>query len=229
MREFNALDAVIQTFVNVGLLRQQVRSEARIHGVITNGGGAVNIIPMYAACRFGIRSLDLSYAQELKERVIACAKGAATATGTRLEWHEFMRPFLSYLPNQVLGEMVKTNMEALGHPAGPRREGGASTDFGNVSQVVPTVYPLFGICDKGVAWHSKEVAAATRTERGHAALIAAAKTLAMSTLDMLGDSDLIARAKQEHQTMVEFTADHTSHDYARAAIADASTQPDHSS
>ena len=103
----NALDAVIQTFVNVGLLRQQVRPNARIHGVITNGGGAVNIIPMYAACRFGVRSLDVKYAQELRDRVIACAEGAALATGAKFEWHEFMRPYLSYLPNDALGEVVK--------------------------------------------------------------------------------------------------------------------------
>jgi metal-dependent amidase/aminoacylase/carboxypeptidase family protein len=146
----------------------------------------------------------------LTHRVIACAEGAAIATGAKLERHEFMRPYLGYLPNHALGEMVKTNMEALGHTVEAHKEGAASTDFGNVSQVVPTAYPIFGICDKDVAWHSKEVAAATKSERGHHALIAAAKTLAMSTLDLLGNPDLIARAKREHQTAVGPTADRTS-------------------
>ena len=77
-----------------------------------------------------------------------------------------------------------------------------STDFGNVSQVVPTAYAVFGICDNTIPWHSTDVAAATKSERGHAALIAAAKTLAMSTLDLLGAPDLLARAKREHQTAV---------------------------
>ena len=195
----NALDAVIQTFVNIGLVRQQVRSEARLHGVITHGGGAPNVIPPYAACRFLVRSFDVGYAQELKRRVIACAEGAAIATGAKLEWHEYVKPYLSYLPNDALGEVVRANMEALGRTVGYPEEVRASTDFGNVSQVVPTAYANFGICGEEVGWHSKGVAAATRTERGHDALIAAAKTLALSTLDLLGDPDLIARAKREHQ------------------------------
>jgi metal-dependent amidase/aminoacylase/carboxypeptidase family protein len=94
-------------------------------------------------------------------------------------------------------------MEALGRILAPAEEVNASTDFGNVSQVVPTAYALFGICGEDVGWHSKGVAAATRSERGHDALIAAAKTLAMSTLDLLGDPDLITRAKQEHKAAVE--------------------------
>jgi amidohydrolase len=197
----NALDAVIQTFVNVGLLRQQVRSEARIHGVITHGGTAPNVIPAYAACRFRIRSFDVEYAEELKKRVIACAEGAATATGTKLEWHDDVKPYLSYIPNDVLGGVLAANMEALGHTLGHADEVQASTDFGNVSQVIPTSYGYFGICDEDVGWHSKEVATATKTERGHEALIAAAKTLAMSTIDLLGDRELIASAKREQQAV----------------------------
>ena len=198
----NALDAVIQTFVNVSLLRQQIHAEARIHGVITNGGGAVNIIPAYAACRFGIRSFDVKYNQQLKKRVIDCAEAAATATGAKLEWHEFMRPYLSYIPNDVLGGVLQANMEALGRTVEPAEDVYGSTDFGNVSQVVPTAYALFSLCDKEVGWHSKEVAAATKSDRGHNVLIAATKTLAMSTLDLLGDPDLIARVKQEHQVAI---------------------------
>ena len=94
----NALDAVIQTFVGIALLRQQIRSEARIHGVITNGAARRMSFPPYAACRFRIRSFDPVYAAELKQRVIACAEGAATATGARLEWHEYMKPYLKLDP-----------------------------------------------------------------------------------------------------------------------------------
>ena len=195
----NALDAVIQTFVNIGLLRQQLRSEARVHGVITHGGGAPNVIPPYAACRFLVRAFNMDYIQELKRRVIACAEGAALATGAKLEWREANKPLLVYLPNDVLGGVLQANMEALGRTVASADEVYGSTDFGNVSQVVPAAFASFGICGADVGWHSKEVAAATKTERGHAALIAAAKTLAMSTLDLLGDPDLITRAKREHQ------------------------------
>jgi amidohydrolase len=197
----NALDAVIQTFVNIGLLRQQVRSEARIHGVVTHGGGAPNVIPPYAACRFRIRSFDVGYGEDLKRRVIACAEGAALATGAKLEWHEYVKPYLSYLPNNVLDGVLRTNMEVIGRAVEDEAEEevAGSTDFGNVSQVLPASYAYFGICGEEAGWHSREVAAATKTQRGHDALIAAAKTLAMSTLDLLGDPDLIIRARREHE------------------------------
>ena len=195
----NALDAVIQTFVHIGLLRQQIRSGARIHGVITDGGGATNVIPAYAACRFEVRAFDVGYAQDLQRRVIACAEGAATATGARLEWHAFMRPYLSYLPNDLLGGVLSANMASLGRTVGRTEEVYGSTDFGNVSQVVPAAYALLSICGPDVGWHSQEVAAATKSERGHDTLIEAAKLLAMSAVDLLGDPDLVARVKQEHR------------------------------
>lgn len=197
----NALDAVIQTFVGIALLRQQIRSEARIHGVITNGGSTPNVIPPYAACRLRIRSFDPVYAAELKHRVVACAEGAAAATGARLEWHEYVKPYLSSIPNNVVGQALRANMEALGRIL--EEEGfpdvPGSTDFGNVSQVVPAMAANFAICGKEAGWHSKEVAAATKTERGHSALIDSAKTLAMTALDLLGNPDLIAEAKREHE------------------------------
>jgi metal-dependent amidase/aminoacylase/carboxypeptidase family protein len=196
----NALDAVIQTFNNIGMLRQQIRSEARIHGVVTSGGGAPNVIPPYAACRFRIRSYDPVYAAELKQRVIACAQGAATATGTRLEWHEYIKPYQSYVPNEALGAVMRANMEEIGRDVkdGPSRDGGGSTDFGNVSHVIPAVYAYLGICGEEAGWHSKEVAAATKTERGHDSLVAGAKTMAMTAIDLLTNPDALASAKAEH-------------------------------
>jgi len=196
----NALDAVIQTFNNVGMLRQQVRSEARIHGVVTSGGGAPNVIPPYAACRFRIRSYDPVYAAELRRRVVACAEGAATATGARLEWQEYIKPYQSYVPNHALGALMRENMEAIGRDVqdGPAREGGGSTDFGNVSHAIPSVYAYIGICGDEAGWHSREVAEATRTERGHDSLIAGAKTMAMTAIDLLTNPAAIASAKREH-------------------------------
>jgi amidohydrolase len=198
----NALDAMIQTFVNVGLLRQQVRAEARIHGVITHGGEAPNVIPAYTASRFEVRSFDVDYAQDLRRRVIACAEGAATATGTRLEWHEFAKPYLSYEPNTVLGKVAQANMAALGRTVIPSEPVQASSDFGNVSQVAPAMCMMLAMCDPGINWHSKEVADATISPRGHAVLLRGAKLLAMSALDLLGSPDLIAQARQEHQAAV---------------------------
>lgn len=198
----NALDAVVQLFVSIGLLRQQIRSEARIHGIITHGGSAPNVIPAYAACRMRIRSFDPVYAAELKERVVACAEGAALATGARLEWHEYVKPYLSSVTNIVVGNTLRANMEALGRVL--KEEGfpdvSGSTDFGNVSQVVPAMAANLAICGAEAGWHSREVAMATKTECGHQALIDSAKTLAMTALDLLGNPDLVSEAKREHET-----------------------------
>lgn len=201
----NALDAVIQTFNNIGMLRQQVRSEARIHGVVTSGGGAPNVIPPYAACRFRIRSYDPVYAAELKQRVIACAEGAATATGARLEWKEYIKPYQSYVPNASLGSVLRANLEELGRDVkdGPSRDGGGSTDFGNVSHAVPSTYAYLGICGEEAGWHSKEVAAATKTERGHETLVAGAKMLAMSAIDLLTNPEAVTKAKREHESVMQ--------------------------
>jgi amidohydrolase len=201
----NALDAVIQTFNNVGMLRQQVRSEARIHGVVTSGGGAPNVIPPFAACRFRIRSYDPVYAAELKERVINCARGAATATGARLEWKEYIKPYQSYVANHAIGDVMKENLVALGRDVREDRsqEGGGSTDFGNVSHEVPSVYAYLGICGEEAGWHSKEVAVATKTERGHETLLVGAKLMAMTAIDLLTNSDTLPSAKREHETAMQ--------------------------
>jgi metal-dependent amidase/aminoacylase/carboxypeptidase family protein len=168
--------------------------------VVTNGGGAPNVIPPYAACRFRIRSFDSVYAAQLKKRVVACAEGAATATGARLEWHEYMKPYLSSITNGVLARTLTANMEALGRDVIELEDAaGASTDFGNVTQAVPGATAMFGICDEDAGWHSPEVAASTKAERGHQSLVAAAKTLAMTAIDLLSNPDLLAKAKQEHE------------------------------
>jgi amidohydrolase len=197
----NALDALIAMFTSVGLLRQQVRPDARIHGVITYGGGAPNVIPPYTSCRFRVRATDPAYCRELVDRVVACAEGGARATGARLEWREYMPPYLNMVPNHTLGAVLRSNLEALGRDVRDERlrDGSGSTDFGNVSHRVPAVYAYLGICGPEAGWHSKEVAAATKTERGHAAILAGAKSLAMTALDLLADGALRDEAKREHR------------------------------
>ncbi len=196
----NALDAMIVFFSSVGLLRQQVKSEARIHGVITYGGGAPNVIPPITNARFRVRSYDPVYAAQLVKRVVACAEGAATATGCTMEWREYMPAYQSYVPSEALGATLRGNLEALGRDVndGPQREGGGSTDFGNISHAVPSVYAMLGICGEEAGWHSKEVATATLTDRGHDTLIAGAKSLAMTAIDVLMNPELVAQAKAEH-------------------------------
>jgi amidohydrolase len=197
----NALDALIVMFNSVGLLRQQVRSDARIHGVITYGGGAPNVIPPFTSARFRVRAADAVYAKELFGRVIACAEAGARATGARMEWREYAYPYLNMVPNQAIGDAMRANLQAVGRTAVPRDgdEGSGSTDFGNVSHRVPAAYAYLGICGKEAGWHTREVAAATKTARGHSAIVDGAKLLALTAIDVLASEALRQTAHAEHE------------------------------
>jgi amidohydrolase len=196
----NALDALIQTFVGIGLLRQQVRADARIHGIITHGGDAPNIIPKYAASRFRVRAADLAYMNELFERVVAVARGAAEATGCRFEHHDFAPAYEDQLSNAVLAERLAASFAEVGRPmptGQPTREGMGSTDFGNVSRRVPAFCPYVKIADDGVQPHTVEFEHAAASAAAHKMILDSAKAMAMATIDLLSDPALIDRAKDE--------------------------------
>lgn len=199
----NALDAMIIFFSSVGLLRQQMRSDARVHGIITHGGTAPNVIPAHTVARFRVRATDDTYARDLVARVIACAEAGARAAGARMTWHEYARPYLDMRPNQTLGDLLRVGLSAVGRRAATRREGtgAGSTDFGNVSHVVPSAFAYLGICGPEAGWHTREVAAATITPRGHAAIRDGALLLACAAIDLLCDDALRAAARAEFDAM----------------------------
>ena len=197
----NALDAVIQTFNNVAMLRQQVRPSARVHGIVTNGGAAPNIIPESAACLFYVRAADLAYMWELHGRVVACAEGAAKATGTTLKVLAY--PDSTYEPmkrNEALLEAFRLNLRAIGETETPEvKDRLGSSDVGNVSQVIPCIQPLMKIAPDGTPIHSRAFEAAAATPLARAGTLAAAKAMARTTYDLLADPSLLMKAKQEHK------------------------------
>ncbi len=195
----NALDAVIQTFNAIAALRQQVRSDARIHGIITHGGDAPNIIPKYAAARFRVRATTLAYMNELAERVINCALGAALATGTRLEFHDFAPTYENQIPSTLLAERMRDNFVGLGRPM--EIEGGVggmgSTDFGNISRRIPAMYAWVAIAETGILPHTREFEIAAGSERAHRMIVDSAKAMAMTAIDMLANPSLFDQARSE--------------------------------
>jgi amidohydrolase len=195
----NALDAVVAMYNAVSMLRQQVKSDVRIHGIILAGGAAANIIPDYAAIRYRTRSDDADYLEGVVQRVVACAEGAARATGCRLEWTEYMPPYENTVPNAVLMGLMKRNLESLGLDVSStrKRTSRGSTDFGNVTRVVPGVEARIAITESwDVPGHSLEFEQAAGTDRGRQAMLAAAKGLAMTAIDLLGRPETLAEAKQ---------------------------------
>ena len=195
----NALDAVVMLYTGISVLRQQLRSDARVHGIILTGGAAANIIPDYAAIRYRTRADDTGYLSEVVERVIACAEGAAKATGCRLEWHEYMPGYENTMPNSVLLDLMVNNLRTLGLTVNTQRKrsGRGSTDFGNVTRRVPGVEARIGITEQvDVPGHSVEFREAAGSERGRRAMLDAAKSLAMTAIDLLAEPDNLRRAQQ---------------------------------
>jgi amidohydrolase len=198
----NALDAVVLMYNAISVLRQQVRSDVRIHGIILSGGAAANIIPDYAAIRYRTRADDSEYLAEIVERVVACAEGAARATGCRLEWKEYMPGYENTLPNRVLLELMSANLRAIGvQVSNERRHAGrGSTDFGNVSRRVPGIEARIAITDvPETPGHSVEFRQAAGSQMGRQAMLVAAKSLAMTAIDLLSNPEYLRRARAVFQ------------------------------
>jgi amidohydrolase len=197
----NALDAVIQTFNAINALRQQVQPDARIHGVITHGGETPNVIPAYAAARIRVRANKAAYLKDLYERVLACAKGAAQATGARLEWKEDVYPYHNTIPNTAISDALAQNLQRLGLGIDELEPGAGtgSTDFGNVSHYVPASFAYLAVAPAGTPGHSTELCEAAGSAAGDAACINGAKLLAMTAIDVLTDAALLRRAREEFE------------------------------
>jgi amidohydrolase len=196
----NALEAMIQSYNAINSLRQHIRSKARIHGIITDGGQAANVVPAHSAAAFLVRAEDEVYLQELKEKVLNCFKGAALATGCRLEykWDELC--YAPILNNLSLGKLFLLNMNQIGRKTImiDNDKSFGSTDFGNVSQLVPGIHASVRITStRGVVTHSPQFAEAAVSETGFKAMLDAAKALAMTVADLLADPSLLARVKNE--------------------------------
>ena len=195
----NALDAIILTFNNINALRQQLREDVRIHGIITDGGKVTNIIPDYTRAEFFIRSRDCSYLDEVTAKVRSCAEGAATATGAELKISSLLPTYLPDKPIESLIECFENNLRTLGlnveKVQAPFHLG--SSDFGNVSQKIPSLMGFIEIAPKGTPTHSTEFAKAAESSKGHEALINAVKGLAMTAIDILTIPGFIEKIKKE--------------------------------
>src|SRR5262244_1197979 len=194
----NALDAVIQTFNNVSMLRQQIRPESRIHGIVTSGGAAANIIPEFASAVFYVRAPRIDTMWDLYRRVVACAEGAAKAAGVSLKVTQHDSVYEPMKSSRVLLDLFAANMTTVGLAEGdpiPDRKG--SSDVGNVSQVVPTIQPMISIAPEGMAIHTREFAEAAIQPLARRGMVAAAKTMALTTYDLLAHPAHVKAAKEE--------------------------------
>jgi amidohydrolase len=197
----NALEAMIQSFVHINSLRQHIKEKARITGIITNGGEAPNIVPAYSAASFTLRAADDAYLEELKQKVVNCFIGAATATGARLEYKWPNGPRNSMRTNFSLAEVFSQNLSLLGRTSkkpDPNDLGG-SADMANVSRLVPSIHAWIAITS-GIVPHRPEFAVASASETGMRGLIDATKAMSMTAADLLGKPKVRTKIKEEFQS-----------------------------
>ena len=195
----NALEAMLQSFAAINSLRQHIKDKARIHGIITDGGEAANIVPAHSAGNFVVRAEDDSYLDELKERVINCFTGAATASGARLEYRWGEVRYASLRSNLTLARLFRRNLQSLGrkvHLLDPSNSFGSS-DMGNVGQLVPSIHPSVAIAPVEALVHSPQFASAAASEVGLCGLLDAGKALAMTVVDLVANPGIVARVKEE--------------------------------
>ena len=199
----NALNAVIHLFTGIDALRQHLRDDVRIHGVITDGGTAPNVVPEFAAANFMLRSRDGRYlADEVVGKVRAVAEGAAAMTGSRLEVEEFYPFYENVQPNVTLAQAMAANTQALGlkldEPIPGRPGSGASTDFGNVSQAMPGYELRYAVSETPVPSHTRQMQETAVTDLALNNALLVAKALSLTASDLLRDATLVEAAKTEY-------------------------------
>ena len=194
-RGISALDAVLQLFFSINQLRQFAPHRHRMHGIITKGGEAPNIVPAYAEAEFIVRAVNRRELSELKKRVMDIAASAAATTGARLDIHEGLT-YAERYENIPLSKAFADNLIALGENVTPPVKSQGSSDMGNVGEVCPMIHPYVKISDS--VTHSSEFAVAAGSEEGMKGMLKAAKALAMTTLDLCYDDTFLEAVKTDH-------------------------------
>ena len=198
----NALNSLIHLFIGIDALRQHLREDTRIHGIITDGGLAPNVVPEFAAANFMLRCRDRNYLSDvIVGKVLKIAEGAALISGATLEVEPYYPFYENVLPNGVLAENFRANAEAVGMridaPTGGRRGSGASTDFGNVSQVLPSLELRYAVSETPVPSHSRQMTETAITETALSSALNVAKVLSLTAGDFLRDPARLKEAQAE--------------------------------
>ena len=192
----NAADALTIAQTAIGLLRQHIYSTDRIHGIITKGGEAPNIVPAHTAARYMVRAKTLEDLAEIRSKVQRCFEAGALATGAKLEIFGGQKPYAEMHHNPDMAAAYRRNAEALGRTfpdLGPSLErAAASTDMGNVSLVLPSIHPSIGINSLPAVNHQPEFAAHCITDAANKALVDGSLAMAWTAIDLATDSNVRA-------------------------------------
>ncbi|MBI9106323.1 MAG: M20 family metallopeptidase [Spirochaetales bacterium] len=184
----NALDGVMLTFTNINFLRQYLRDDVRVHGIIKDGGRAGNVIPDLAVAEITIRSVDNNYLIEVEQRVMDCARGAALASGTEVNITPFGNFYEAMVSNKLMEEIFRESLDEAGFIDLSRHEEGlGSIDMGNVSRVVPAIHPSLSLTPLMVPGHTAEFSALCDTPEAYEVMMTAGMAMALTAVKIISD------------------------------------------
>jgi len=198
------LDGILLTFNGINALRQHIKGDIRIHGIIKHGGDSPNTIPDYASAHLYVRAPSMPLLEETYTKVKNIVKGAELATGARSKIRKVANTYANKIPNKVLSDLFRENiaLEGVEYPEELEvKRSGASTDFGNVSQEIPSLSAYINIGD--VVLHSPDGAKMTGTQEAYEAMIKGAKALAYTAIDLLTKKEFLEKAKSEQRERKE--------------------------
>lgn len=201
----NALNAVIHLFTGIDAMRQHVTPDVRIHGIITRGGDAPNVVPDYAEAYFMFRGASRATVDAIVAQAVRVAEGASLMTGARLEVDDTEPDYEDMVPNYMLGRLLQGHLADGGLEERPafadksRATGPApySTDLGNISRKMPTAAINFAISTVPIPGHSIQVVEGSMSALGRENAIATGKALALAAADLLMDAELLTEVKAE--------------------------------
>ena len=195
----SALDAVILTFNATDMLREHVRQDVRIHGIIKKGGDLVNVVPELAETEFAVRALDTATMEEVYNKVVNCAKAGELATGARLEFKEPRTALKAPIPVPALTKMMSDRVKSLGVPDDEIKSltDVGSSDLGNVAHAYPTVELKFEIAAEGTALHSDAFRESAASEEGWKATVVAGKAIALTAYELLTHPEKVKEIQEK--------------------------------
>jgi amidohydrolase len=202
----NAADAVTVAQVAIGVLRQQLAPGQLVHGIVTNGGQAVNVIPGHAALQYAMRAVESDSLRELEGRMFACFAAGALAAGCEYEINTPAPAYAELKPDQWLADVFREEMRRLGRePVAPEVEAGlpmGSTDMGNVTQVLPGIHPVIAVDAGGATVHQRAFAAAAAGPSADRAVVDGAIMLARTVVQLAQTPDqrdrVVAAQQRRH-------------------------------
>lgn len=199
----SALDAVILMFNATDMLREHVRQDVRIHGIIKKGGDLVNVVPELAEAEFAVRALDTVTMEETYQKVFNCAKAGELATGAKLEFKEPRTSLKSPIIVPIFVKMVFDQIKAMGIPESEIKDFHefASSDLGNVGHAFPTINLWFKIAHEGIALHSDAFREAAGSEEGWKAAVTAAKVVALTAYHLLTHPERVKEIQEKFKEL----------------------------